>query len=142
MWVCGRKFEDEVLQRIRMLVSEQKITRAELSRRVAAWLDWKDCHGRPKAMNCRVALLKLERRGVIQLPARRTEIKRRAAAPPPAPRPTSPVKGSLAELGALTVELVEGRSAAAQRWKALIATHHPLGYQPLCGRQRRYLVHR
>ncbi len=143
MWVCGRKFGDEVLERIgTVLAREPEITRAELSRRVASWLAWKDSHGRPKAMSCRVALLKLERRGVIRLPAARTEIKRRGADAPPVPVPTSAVKGTIAELGELTVELVEGaRSDVAQRWKALIATYHPLGYQPLCGRQLRYLVH-
>jgi hypothetical protein len=143
MRLCGWEFGDEVLERIRTVVMrEPELTRAELSRRVAAWLGWKDCHGRPKAMSCRVALLKLERRGIIRLPAPRTKIKRRSAGVPPAPVPTPTVEGTLAELGELTVELVEGtRNTAAQRWKALIAAHHPLGYQPLCGRQIRYLVH-
>ena len=37
--------------------------------------------------------------------------------------------------------VVEGaRSRAAQRYNALMGTYHPLGYQPLCGRQVRYLV--
>lgn len=140
--MCGREFTEGVLGRIRELVGrEPELSRAELSRRVAGWLGWKDCRGRPKEMNCRVALLKLQRAGVIALPQARQGIKRIATSTPPAAVITPAVKGTVAELGKLTVELVVGaRSGSAQEWKALIATYHPLGYQPLCGRQVRYLV--
>ena len=104
-----------------MVAREPQITRAELSRRVASRLGWKDCHGRPKAMSCRGALLKLGRRGVIALPAPRTKIKRGAVCAPALPVAASVVRGPLAELGELTVELVQGpRNPAAQHWKALI----------------------
>ena len=145
MWVCGREFREETLARIRELVErEPELTRAELSRRVAGWLGWKDCRGRPKAMNCRVALLKLARAGVIELPAVRLHRfpPRRVAAPGAVGPPGVVVKGPLAELGKLTVEMVEGaRNRGAQQFKQLMAAYHPLGYQPLCGRQVRYLVH-
>lgn len=142
MWVCGREFTEAMLGRVRELVArEPELSRAALSRRVAGWLGWKDCRGRPKAMNCRVALLKLQRAGVIALPQPRQGIKRIAASAPPAAVIWPVVKGTVAELGKLTVAVVAGaRSGAAQRWKALIAAYHPLGYQPLCGRQVRYLV--
>jgi hypothetical protein len=144
MWVCGREFKEETLERIRELVGrEPELTRAELSRRVAGWLGWKDCRGRPKAMNCRVALLKLARRGVITLPAVRQGFKPRGAAPAVAlAAPVAVVKGRLADLGELTVMAVSQSSArgAAARFKELMTAYHPLGYQPLCGRQVRYLV--
>ena len=143
MWVCGREFSEGVLRRIRETVaSEPKLTRAELSRRVAGWLGWKDWRGRPKEMNCRVALLKLERRAVIALPAARQGFKpSRPRVAPPAIEAVM-VKGRLADLGELTViRVAQGAgSCAAQRWKALMTAYHPLGYQPLCGRQVRYLV--
>lgn len=143
MWVCGQEFTDEVLDRIRQVVAGgQELTRAELSRQVASWLGWKDCRGRPKAMNCRVALLNLERRGVIQLPAPRKAIKRVVCpGPSPATVAAAAVKGTLRDLGALTVVVVEGtRNRIVQRYKTLMGAYHPLGYQPLCGRQVRYLV--
>jgi Domain of unknown function (DUF4338)/Transposase DNA-binding/Transposase Tn5 dimerisation domain len=143
MWVSGREWPEEVLTEIGAMVARNpRITRAELSRRVASRLDWKDWRGRPKAMSCRVALLKLERHGMISLPTPQNVIQKRGggAAAPVAPV-AAVVSGRLAELGELTVELVEGaRNKAAQQWKALIAAYHPLGYQPLCGRQIRYLV--
>ncbi len=142
MWMCGREFSEETLGWIRELVArEPELTRAGLSRRVAGGLGWKDWRGRPKQMNCRVALLKLQRAGVITLPPPRPRIRRIVASVPQAAVPSPVVKGTLAELGKLTVERVAGgRSCSAQRWKALIAAFHPLGYQPLCGRQVRYLV--
>jgi len=142
MWVCGREFSEATLERIRQLVAQEPgLTRAALSYRVAEWLEWKDCRGRPKAMNCRVALLRLQRAGVVALPQPQRHIKRRAPSAPPSSVMTPAIQGTVAELGELRVELVEGaRSRSAQRFKALIAAYHPLGYQPLCGRQVRYLV--
>jgi Domain of unknown function (DUF4338)/Transposase DNA-binding/Transposase Tn5 dimerisation domain len=143
MWVCGREFTEETLGRVRELVArEPELSRAALSRRVAGWMGWKDCRGRPKEMNCRVALLKLARAGVITLPPpRHPGIKRKAASAAPAGVISAVVKGTVAELGKLTVAVVAGgRSRAAQHWKALVTAYHPLGYQPLCGRQVRYLV--
>ncbi len=142
MWMCGREFSDEVLERIgRVVAQDPELTRAALSRRVAGWLGWKDWRGRPKAMNCRGALLKLHRRGVIPLPEPRRAVKHRRCCELQAPVPSVAVTGRLADLGELAVVVVEGaRSSSSQRWKALIAAYHPLGYQPLCGRQVRYLV--
>ncbi len=93
-------------------------------------------------MNCRVALLKLARRGVITLPAVRQGLRPQAVAPAAPATPVAVVKGRLADLGELTVIAVSQRSerGAAQRFKDLMAAYHPLGYQPLCGRQVRYLV--
>ncbi len=124
-----------------MIAREPQMTRAALSRRVASRLGWKDCHGRPKAMSCRAALLKLERRGVLRLPPARRQIKRGEARVPALAVAPSVIRGPLAAVGELTLEVVEGsRNRAAQQWKALIAAYHPQGYQPLCGRQLRYLV--
>jgi len=93
-------------------------------------------------MNCRVALLKLERRGVISLPVARQGFKPSRPQAGQAAPGAAVITGALAELGELTVVAVtEGaRSCTAQRWKTLMAAYHPLGYQPLCGRQVRYLV--
>ncbi len=142
MWVCGREFSAEVLERIRGMVRrEPALSRAALARRVAGWLGWKDCHGRLKAMSCRVALLRLHRRGEIALPEPRTAVRRERCQRPQAAVATAAVKGRLADLGELTVVVVQGAgSSSSQRWKALMGAYHPLGYQPLCGRQMRYLV--
>lgn len=141
MWAGGREWTEEELGEIRATIArDPQMTRAALSRRVAGRVGWKDCHGRPKAMNCRLALIKLERRGVLALPAPRIQIKRGRVAVP-ALAVAANVVGKLADLGELRVEQVAGaRSSAAQEWKGLMRTYHPLGCQPLCGRQLRYVV--
>jgi hypothetical protein len=142
MWVCGREFTGAVLERIGEIVArEPELSRRALSRRIAGWLGWKDRRGRPQEMSCRVALLKLHRRGVITLPAARAVISRGRCERPRATVVAAAVQGKLTDLGELTVVMVEGaHSRNSQRWKALVGAYHPLGYQPLCGRQVRYLV--
>lgn len=62
-------FSEKVIQEIKATVeSEPKISRRALSRKVYAWLDWKGPNGKLNTMSCRVALLKLHRKGVIELP--------------------------------------------------------------------------
>ena len=69
---CGRTFPAEVLQQIQTAVREEPdLSRAALARRVCAALDWRGPHGRWQAMSCRVALLKLHRRGILPLPPAR-----------------------------------------------------------------------
>src|SRR5665647_1997684 len=70
MLIAGRDFSEEILTRIRSRVADDPtLTRTALSREVCAWIGWQARDGQPKDMSCRVALLKLNRRGVIELPA-------------------------------------------------------------------------
>ena len=39
-----------------------------LSRRVCGWLNWRSPNGKPCEVDCRKALLKLDRRDIIELP--------------------------------------------------------------------------
>lgn len=142
MQICGREFSDEVLQRIRERVqTDDALTRTALSREVGSWLDWRDAKGRVSAMSCRVALRKLDRQGVIALPAARPITFLRADAPDVAAMPVGAavVASTLSALG--SVELVPVDSPARSRqWRAAMQAHHPLGAGPLCGAQLRYLV--
>ena len=109
MWVCGREFTGAVLERIGEIVArEPELSRRALSRRIAGWLGWKDRRGRPQEMSCRVALLKLHRRGVITLPAPRAVISRGRCERPRATVVAAAVQGKLTDLGELTVVMVEG----------------------------------
>lgn len=139
MQVCGREIAEEFIHRIRSRVRDDPtLTRTALSREVAGWLDWRDAHGVPKEMNCRAALLKLARRGVIDLPAARPVSFERGAASATVAVGAETIHTTLAALG--PVELVQVRCAADSRlWWQLMA-HHPLGAPALCGAQLRYLV--
>jgi len=126
-WICARVAEAPDLSRYR------------LAREVCERLDWRDRRGRLKEMACRKQLLHLERRGKIVLPpARRAKPQRNRDAIPPAPTPQ--FKGTLAGLGKIELQVVDGGTAASRTWNGLMEAHHPLGSGPLCGAQIRYLI--
>gem|GEM_PF-6116128 len=64
---CGRLFTMEEMDWIRRLMaSEPKLNRAQLSRRVCDGLHWLRPDGRSKEMSCRVAMLRMERDGLFR----------------------------------------------------------------------------
>jgi hypothetical protein len=66
---CGRDFSAADLAHIRELLQLQPVLgRVALSRRVCQDLGWLNALGQPKEMSCRVALLRMEKDGLIQLP--------------------------------------------------------------------------
>jgi Domain of unknown function (DUF4338)/Transposase DNA-binding/Transposase Tn5 dimerisation domain len=143
MLVAGREFSEEVIERISSRVRiDRSLTRTGLSREVCGWLKWQGANGRLKDMSCRVALLKLARRGMIELPAAQAvSFERRAEANAQRDRPEPVVEMTLAELGRIWLVAVEGDQAALSRqWWSMMQAHHPLGGGPLCGAQLRYLI--
>ena len=143
MIVCGRSFSEQSIADIQATIDrEPGISRVALSRRICGKLNWRSPNGKLKEMSCRVALSRLHRRGLIQLP------------PPTQPAPggkkptlsgpitmAEPIQCSLRELG--SVELVKVKSAeskAARCWNELMGGYHYLGSGPLCGAQLRYLI--
>ena len=140
---CGRVFPPAVLKRINAAAREQpQGSRAELARRVCDWLNWRTENGQRKAVSCRVALGRLAERGLIDLPAPRRRVRfsgvsfARTQLNVP-----SKLEGSVKELRGLKLVLVSSKDRELDRqWKKLVATHHYLGYRPLCGAQLRYLI--
>ena len=140
---CGRVFPPAVLKRINAAAREQpQGSRAELARRVCDWLNWRTENGQRKAVSCRVALGRLAERGLIDLPAPRRRVRfsgvsfARTQLNVP-----SKLEGSVKELRGLKLVLVSSKDHELDRqWKKLVATHHYLGYRPLCGAQLRYLI--
>ena len=144
MVVCGQSFAPALLERIAGCVAQEpQLSRRALSRRVCEWLNWRSANGRLKEMSCRVALAKLARAGVLDLPAPRQRpvmSARGAAHAPELPQPAS-VKAPLGELGRIDLVLVRSRHSRASRlWRELMQRYHYLGAGPLCGAQLRYLV--
>lgn len=134
MLVCGKEFSEEVIERVRKTIEAHPgISRRMLSREVCEWLEWKDLLGRPKEMSCRVALLRLQDRGMIVLP----EVTRRIAAPRKGTGVVLPSPGDRPG----EIDLIPVEDAAASRlWNSLMEQHHYLGAGPLCGAQIRYLA--
>ena len=66
---CGRDFSESELALIRALIAEDPTrTRADLSRLACQALQWLKLDGGLKDMSCRVAMLRMQKDGLIHLP--------------------------------------------------------------------------
>jgi len=142
--VCRREFSPEVLEHLNGLARQQPPpTRNMLAREACAHLAWYSPDGRPATASAKVALRKLERRGVLSLPARaaRAKVRRRlprSSQPLPAlvgvPRRVDRIRG-------LELHLISGpQDPLHGLWNDLIVEQHPCGDAPLVGAQLRYLI--
>ena len=141
MKVAGQIFSKEIIERIGETVrNTTDLTRCALSRLVCQWLNWRDPSGQVKDSSCRIALLKLEKLGVIQLPAGRpinfTIRKPRTEAEPV----WTKLKTTLSKISGIKLVSVNGNKKLSRLWRAMMNVHHPLGDGPLCGAQIRYLI--
>lgn len=140
MHYCGREFLKEEIQWIdRQIVEVPGITRQELSRRFCKKTNWRKPDGGLKDMSCRVAFLKMDKDGLIKLPAPKrayfkpgTNMKRtsRCREQPEIVKPAGQLNPVL--------ELVQKSQSAL--WNEFIDRYHYLGYKALPGAQLRYFV--
>jgi hypothetical protein len=140
---CGRVFTTAEIQQIRTLIAtEPKSQRAQLSRDVCDMFNWLRPDGRRKDMSCRVAMLRMERDGLITLPKPmcRNGNGRKRLAITSASDPEGPIDLPAGKLGALTFQIVD-RQNGSRLWNELIERYHYLGYKPLPGAQLRYFVY-
>ena len=141
---CGRDFSEADLAHLQELLRRQPaMNRNQLSRQVCRDFGWINSGGQLKQMSCRVALLRMERDGLLQLPkplrgtgnvSCRTVPELTAASAEQAP-----VREPVAALAPLQFQRVQTK-ADSRLWNELIQRYHYLGYCPLSGAQMRYLV--
>ena len=140
---CARDFSPAELSAIvELMAAEPKLNRAQLSRRVCEMLNWRTSDGKLKDMSCRVAMLRMQAAGLIELPASRIRQRRRRAQAPATALsdPQSPLTQPVHELPTLRLEIVQATSANAKLWNEYMARYHELGFTPLSGSQMRYAV--
>ena len=66
---CGRRFTGEEIGQLCALIADNPgRTRAQLSRLACRLLQWRKADGGLKEMSCRVAMLRMHREGLLQLP--------------------------------------------------------------------------
>ena len=143
MRYCGRPFTTTEVQGIRQLIVDHPAaTRARLSRLVCEQLGWRRDNGRLKDMSCRVALLRMQDDGLLQLPPPRNGnnngkpyLRRTRLAAPQTPLTATSPKA----LGELQLQLVTDRQHS-HLYNEYMARYHYLGYQPLPGAQLRYFI--
>jgi len=142
MRICGQEFSDALIERIRGTVAaDPDISRCALSSQVCEWLNWRAPNGKLKAMSCRVALRKLEQKGILTLPPARNgpTVKPDSRTEPSVE--TKALNLSLRELGPVQLIPVSSRYSKHSRiWNGLMQQYHYLGAGPLCGAQIRYLI--
>jgi len=143
--VCGQEFSQETILRIRELIHRKPgISRGALSREVCEWLEWRTKKGKLKQVNCRVALLRLQEQGEIELPAAKPFPGRRKRSCEAGSKKKSrkPWEGKLEQLEPIKLIAVgSADSRASREWNEMMNRYHYLGAGPLCGAQMRYLVH-
>lgn len=138
---CGRDFHAHEMALIRQLLAEDpRRCRAELSRLVCEALHWFKIDGGLKDMSARVAMLRMQEAGLIELP------------PPRCPRPNPQVQLSERSdpgqrlqqaaklLTPLNFQRVEQKTDS-RLWNEYIQRYHYLGHKPLPGAQLRYLIY-
>ncbi len=143
MRYCGRDFTDDELELIRELVAEvPRRNRAQLSRVVCERLGWFKPSGELKEMSCRVAMLRMQKDGLITLPAPlcRNGNGRPYTRRTPATDPGLPLARPVDKLRDLRLAVVANRRDS-HLWNEYVQRYHYLGYQPLPGAQIRYLAH-
>lgn len=141
MKIIAERFTEEIVERINSYVKRSpEITRSRLSQEVCEWLQWKGFNGEAKEVSCRIALLKLHRKGVIELPAAKpVGFKRKRGAEERIF--WSEVNGSLEDIGRIELVAIEsGDKARSRLWIRMMEEHHYLGSGALCGKQLRYLI--
>jgi hypothetical protein len=137
----GREFLAEEIAQIRRLIQiEPGISRQQLSYRVCEAFDWRKPDGSLKDMSCRVALLRMHREGLVELPAPRHKVNpcRSFARRTPQAEPEPRLEAAVHELPDLRLAVVERAGSAL--WNEYIDRYHYLGYKPLPGAQLRYFA--
>jgi len=139
---CGRDFSEKEIEGIRSIIKEDsKRSRYKISLLVCEDLGWRKPDGELKDMSCRVALLRMQKDGLIRLPAPKWRhgnhticIQRTSLG-----EPGFPVHLPVHMMSDLHLELV-GTKKASGLWNEYIDRYHYLGYTKLPGAQLRYFA--
>lgn len=137
---CGRDFTPEELERIKSVIKHNPgFNRTRLSTEVCRMFQWLKPDGKLKDMSCRVAMLRMEKDGLIRLPpSTRTRKPVRKIEFTPATDPQNPVMCPVNKLPQLHLQMVTKATSAL--WNEYIERYHYLGHSPLPGAQLRYFI--
>ena len=141
--VQGRRLTAaDILSIGRLIADNPDWSRRKLSEVLCAEWNWRNSSGRLKDMATRSLLVKLDARGLITLPARRRAPSNRMALRQ-APRQiwdSTPVTGTLRDLGPLNLREISADGAAKIRFAAALTEFHYLGFRGTVGENLQYMV--
>lgn len=142
----GRTLSGDDLALVRALIAQHPAWhRTALSRHLCQLWDWRNPAGRLKDMAARTLLLKLEARGLLDLPPPQTRTARPCATAPvrrqPELLPSSPalLECPLQELQPLRLELAHS-PPARRELRSLLAQYHYRGFNGAVGENVQYLA--
>jgi len=141
--VQGRTLRPEDVALIRdWLHAHPDWNRTRLSRELCAMWNWRNGVGRLRDMAARSLLLKLEARGQVQLPPRRTASVngRRNRHLDAIVHDQSPIEGRLPSLQPVRVQPVSQSSREARLFQFLLQRYHYLGHRNCVGENMKYLA--
>lgn len=140
MKYCGRDFSIKEINLIRKLIADNpQANRTWLAREVCELLGWLRPGGLIKDMSCKVAMIRMHKDGLIQLPPPQSpynpnnrRVQRTQLTDPPFPVIQIPSED-------LVLTLVTNK-LQSRLWNEFIDRYHYLGYTPLPGAQLRYFA--
>ena len=137
---CGREFTPDELEQIQSLIKHNPgFNRTRLSTEVCRILQWLKPDGKLKDMSCRVAMLRMQKDGLISLPASTRKKKPvRTIEFTNATDPQKPVVCPVNQLPQLRLQMVTKSTSAL--WNEYIDRYHYLGHKLLPGAQLRYFI--
>jgi hypothetical protein len=127
--ISGRRFTRKQLKQVKETIELfSNLSRQELALTICEHLNWDNPAGKLKVNSCMTLLEHLEKLGIVVLPEKRKKEKSTRRAPAFEKSPDeSPIKGSLEDLGSITLQRVA--KDEFDEFKAYIQTHHYLGYK-------------
>lgn len=140
--ICGKAFSNKDLERVKILIEKNPAAhRLKLSQIICEEFNWVSANGRLKEMSCRVALLKLYRKGLIELPLpqkkKNNNAKTRITT---ISDPQFPIEQNITDIREIELRPVK-TTKESRLWNELIERYHYLGFKPLPGAQIRYLIY-
>lgn len=141
MRYCGREFSITELERIRFLAAKPKMTRQALSKQVCQEFQWHKLDGGLKDMSCRVALLRMQKDNLVQLPSPlpRGNNSNRVIIKTEKTEPQTLLFTPVNKLRNVRLEQVLTKNDA-KLWNEYIDRYHYLGHKTLPGAQLRYFA--
>lgn len=141
---CGREITRQELEAARETVRLcSGLGRVELAETICEHWDWVTASGSHKVTACLSVLEELERKGELRLPARqkrggvaraRGAVHTERTAPP-----DEALRGKLADVSSVQLEIVDGRDRT-KLWNEYLDRHHYLGYSKPFGCTLRYFI--
>lgn len=141
--IQGRVLRPKDLREIQELIRDNPSWhRTRLSRELCEAWDWRRPDGSPKDMACRTMLLKLDRRGLIELPARVKNAQNhlRGNKIPDMLHSTDAVKCDLSELAPIRLINTHRDRYHDDLFGCLLSRYHYLGFRSTVGEHMKYLI--